>query len=62
MLYRPLDSGTACQHHINNLAGFEGLPGWGSACESQDDGTKYLYSIVVCSMHVHCYGDQVIFM
>ena len=28
----------------NNLAGLEGMPGWGSACESQDDGTKYLYS------------------
>lgn len=47
--------------HINNLAGFEGLPGWGSACESQDDCTEHLYAIVVCSVHVHCYGDQVIF-
>ena len=47
--------------YINNLAGFEDLLVWGSACQSQDDGTKYLYSIVVCSMHVHYYRDQVIF-
>ena len=46
--------------HINNLAGFKGLPGWGSASESQNDCTKYLYAIVVCSVHVHCYGYQVI--
>ena len=28
----------------NNLTVLEGMPGWGSARESQDDGTKYLYS------------------
>lgn len=46
---------------INSLVGFGGLPRWGSACESQDDCIEYLYAIVVCSVHVHCYGDQVIF-
>ena len=45
----------------NNLVSFKGLPRRGSAGESQDHGTKGLYSIVVCGMHVHCYGDQVIF-
>ena len=54
MLHRPLK----CQYHWvhKQFGGFQDLPGWGSACESQDDGTKSLYAIVVCSMHVHCKG------
>ena len=36
----------------NNLASFNGLPRWGSAGDSQDHGTKRLYSIVVCGMHI----------
>ena len=62
MPYRPLGSGTVSASLVtNNLAGFEGLPEQGSTCESQDDCTEHLYAIAVCSVHVHCYRDQVIF-
>lgn len=44
-----------------SITGHKQFGGFRGSFESQDDCTEHLYAIVVCSVHVHCYGDQVIF-